>query len=250
MPIIVTGSIATDHLMHFPGRFTDSLLPDQLDRVSLSFLVDDLVVRRGGVAGNIAFSLGVLGLAPVLVDAVGADFAEYGSWLSRHGVNVEHVHRFPDLQTARFVCTTDEAMNQIGSFYAGAMSRAREVELGPVVEAVGGTELVLIGASDPEAMIRHAQECRQRGFPFAADPSQQLARIDGDQAKALIRGAELLFTNDYEWGLLKAKTGWDESTIASLVQHRVTTHGADGVEMASADGTRMTVPGVAGEGQG
>ena len=242
MPIIVTGSIATDHLMHFPGRFTDSLLPDQLDRVSLSFLVDDLVVRRGGVAGNIAFSLGVLGLAPVLVDAVGADFAEYGSWLSRHGVNVEYVQRFPDLQTARFVCTTDEAMNQIGSFYAGAMARAREVELGPVVEAVGGTELVLIGASDPEAMVRHAQECRQRGYPFAADPSQQLARIDGDQAKALIRGAELLFTNDYEWGLLKAKTGWDESTIASQVQHRVTTHGARGVEMASADGTRMTVP--------
>jgi adenosine kinase len=242
VPIIVTGSIATDHLMHFPGRFTDSLLPDQLDRVSLSFLVDDLVVRRGGVAGNIAFSLGVLGLAPVLVDAVGADFAEYGSWLSRHGVNVEYVQRFPDLQTARFVCTTDEAMNQIGSFYAGAMARAREVELGPVVEAVGGTDLVLIGASDPEAMIRHAQECRQRGYPFAADPSQQLARIDGDQAKALIRGAELLFTNDYEWGLLKAKTGWDESAIAGVVRHRVTTHGAAGVEVVSADGTRMTVP--------
>ena len=95
MPIIVTGSIATDHLMHFPGRFTDSLLPDQLDRVSLSFLVDDLVVRRGGVAGNIAFSLGSLGLAPVLLDAVGADFAEYGSWLSRHGVNCEYVHALP-----------------------------------------------------------------------------------------------------------------------------------------------------------
>jgi adenosine kinase len=249
VPIIVTGSIATDHLMHFPGRFTDSLLPDQLDRVSLSFLVDDLVVRRGGVAGNIAFSLGVLGLSPVLVDAVGADFDEYGSWLSRHGVNVEHVMRCPDVQTARFVCTTDEAMNQIGSFYAGAMARAREVELGPVVDAVGGTELVLIGAGDPEAMVRHAQECRQRGYRFAADPSQQLARIDGEQARQLVQGAELLFTNDYELGLLKAKTGWDDATILAAVGYRVTTHGAAGVEVVSAGGTRISVPALPEKGK-
>jgi adenosine kinase len=242
VPIIVTGSIATDHLMHFPGRFTDSLLPDQLDRVSLSFLVDDLVVRRGGVAGNIAYSLGVLGLAPVLLDAVGADFAEYGSWLSRHGVNIEYVLRCPDVQTARFVCTTDEAMNQIGSFYAGAMARARQIELGPVVEAVGGTELVMISAGDPEAMVRHAQECRQRGFDFAADPSQQLARIDGVQARSLVQGAELLFSNDYELGLLKAKTGWDDAAILAAVRYRVTTHGAAGVEVACADGTRISVP--------
>jgi adenosine kinase len=240
--IVVTGSIATDHLMHFPGRFTESLLPDQLDRVSLSFLVDDLVVRRGGVAGNIAFSLGVLGLAPVLVDAVGADFADYGSWLSGHGVNIDHVMRCPDVQTARFVCTTDESMNQIGSFYAGAMARSRDIELGPVVEAIGGTDLVLVGAGDPDAMLRHSQECRQRGFAFAADPSQQLARIDGKRARALVEGAEILFTNDYELGLLRAKTGWDDEGILRAVGYRVTTHGPAGVEVVSKDGTRISVP--------
>jgi adenosine kinase len=243
-PIAVTGSIATDHLMHFPGRFTDSLLPDQLHRVSLSFLVDDLVVRRGGVAANICFTMGVLGQRPILLDAVGSDFAPYGSWLSRHGVVVDHVLRCDDVATARFVCTTDDEMNQIGSFFAGAMSRAREIELEPVVRAVGGIELVMISAGDPEAMVRHAQECRDRGYPFAADPSQQLARIDGRQARELVRGAELLFSNDYELGLLKSKSGWSDDDILSAVGHRITTHGPRGVEIVSAAEGTVTVKAV------
>lgn len=237
MSIIVTGSIASDHLMHFPGKFTDSLLPDQLHRVSLSFLVDDLVVRRGGVAGNIAFGMGQLGQAPVLVDAVGADFADYDAWLTRHGVNCEHVLRCDDVQTARFVCTTDDAMNQIGSFYAGAMSRSREIELAPVVEALGGKdtlELVMISAGDPDGMVRHAQECRELGYTFAADPSQQLARISGEQAVELITGAEYLFSNDYELGLLTSKTGLSDEQILDKVRYRITTHGANGVEIVSA----------------
>lgn len=235
-PVIVTGSIASDHLMHFPGKFTESLLPDQLERVSLSFLVDDLVVHRGGVAGNITFGMGVLGRRPVLVDAVGADFADYEAWLTRHGVDCTHVLRCTDVQTARFVCTTDDAMNQIGSFYAGAMARSREIELRPVVEALGGVELVMISAGDPEGMVRHAEECRQFGWTFAADPSQQLARIDGEQARSLVAGAEYLFTNDYELGLLKSKTGMDDAAILAQVHYRVTTHGAAGVEIVSARG--------------
>jgi len=236
VPIIVTGSIATDHLMHFPGKFTDSLLPDQLERVSLSFLVDNLVVHRGGVAGNIAFGMAELGLSPVLVDAVGADFDDYAAWLARHGVNCDHLLRCDDVQTARFVCTTDSEMNQIGSFYSGAMSRAGDIELRPIIEALGGTDMVVIGAGDPDGMIRHSQECRDHGYTFAADPSQQLAFMQGPQVLQLIEGAEYLFTNDYELGLLKSKTGLSDQEILQKVRYRVTTHGARGVEIESADG--------------
>ncbi|HET8682149.1 MAG TPA: PfkB family carbohydrate kinase, partial [Micromonosporaceae bacterium] len=159
MKIAVTGSIATDHLMHFPGRFAEQLLPEQLHKVSLSFLVDDLVVRRGGIAANIAFGMAQLGLRPVLLGAVGVDFADYRSWLERHGVDCDSVHVSEVAHTARFVCTTDEDMCQIASFYAGAMSEARNIELAPVAERFGSLDLVLVGANDPEAMIRHTEEC-------------------------------------------------------------------------------------------
>jgi adenosine kinase len=241
MPIAVCGSIATDHLMHFPGRFAESLLPDQLHRVSLSFLVDDLVVRRGGVAPNICFGMAVLGLNPVLVGAAGADFGDYDSWLSRHGVDTAKVHLCDDVQTARFVCTTDDDLNQIASFYAGAMARAREIELAPIAAAYGGLDLVVISADDPAAMVRHSQECRERGYRFAADPSQQLARIDGADAAELVRGADLLFTNDYELGLLKSKTGWSDADVLAAVGYRVTTLGSKGVEIVAADGSRLAV---------
>lgn len=241
MPIIVTGSIATDHLMHFPGKFTDSLLPDQLHRVSLSFLVDDLVVRRGGVAANICFGMGLLGVRPVLLDAVGADFDDYASWLERHGVDCSHVRVFGEVQTARFVCTTDDAMNQIGSFYAGAMARAREIELGPVAASQSSVELVMISAGDPAAMVRHAEECRQRGYAFGADPSQQLARMDGVDIAQLVQGAELLFSNDYELGLMQSKTGWTAQQVLDSVGHRITTLGSKGVEIVASDGSRLAV---------
>jgi adenosine kinase len=241
MPIAVSGSIATDHLMHFPGRFADSLLPDQLHRVSLSFLVDDLVVRRGGVAPNICFGMALLGLHPVLVGAAGTDFADYESWLTRHGVDCSKVHLCDDVQTARFVCTTDDEMNQIASFYAGAMARAREIEIEPIARAYGGLDLVVISADDPAAMVRHSEECRDRGYRFAADPSQQLARMDGPEVASLITGASVLFTNDYELGLLRSKTGWSNEKILAAVGYRVTTLGSKGVEIVSSDGSRLTV---------
>jgi adenosine kinase len=196
VPVAVSGSIATDHLMHFPGKFAEQLVAEQLHRVSLSFLVDDLVVRRGGIGANIAFGMGVLGASPVLVGAVGDDFGDYRSWLERHGVNCAGVHVSETAHTARFVCTTDDDMCQIASFYAGAMAEARLIELAPVAERVGGFDLVLISPDDPDAMLRHADECRQRGYRFAVDPSQQLARMDGSQIRAFVQGADYLFSND------------------------------------------------------
>jgi adenosine kinase len=242
MKIAVTGSIATDHLMHFPGRFADQLIADQLHKVSLSFLVDDLVVRRGGVAPNIAFGMGKLGLRPILVGAVGADFADYRSWLERHGVDCDSVHISEVAHTARFVCTTDDDLNQIASFYAGAMAEARNIELAPVDERAGGLDLVLIAANDPAAMVRHSQECRARGYKFAADPSQQLARMDGSDVLTLISGAEYLFTNEYERSLLETKAGLTSDQVLDHVRIRVTTLGKDGVEITGRDIERIHVP--------
>ncbi|MCW6009551.1 carbohydrate kinase family protein [Micromonospora sp. CPCC 205371] len=242
MKIAVTGSIATDHLMHFPGRFAEQLLADQLDKVSLSFLVDDLVVRRGGIAANIAFGMGQLGLHPVLLGAVGADFADYRSWLERHGVDCDSVYVSEVAHTARFVCTTDLDMCQIASFYAGAMSEARNIELGPVAERVGGLDLVLVSANDPEAMIRHSEECRTRGYAFAADPSQQLARMDGGDVTKLIEGAEYLLTNEYEKSLLSSKSGLSEAEVLDRVKVRITTLGKNGVEITGKGLDRIHVP--------
>jgi adenosine kinase len=229
MKIAVTGSIATDHLMHFPGRFAEQLLADQLHKVSLSFLVDDLVVRRGGIAANIAFGMAQLGLRPALVGAVGTDFADYRAWLERHAVDCESVHVSEISHTARFVCTTDEDMCQIASFYAGAMSEARNIELAPVAERLGGLDLVMVSPNDPVAMTRHTQECRDRGYPFVADPSQQLARMSGVEVRDLIDGAAYLLTNDYEKELLESKTGLSDAEVLDRVGVRVTTLGKNGV---------------------
>ena len=246
MQIAVTGSIASDHLMTFPGRFADSLVVEQLDKISLSFLVDDLEVRRGGVAANISFAMAGVGLRPLLVGAVGADFAEYRSWLDRHGVDTGHVRVSELKHTARFICTTDRDQAQIASFYAGAMSEAREIELAPLSERVGGLDLVLIGANDPEAMLRHTDECRDRGYAFVADPSQQLAFSDGASIRRLVEGATYLFTNEYEAALTEQKTGWSADEVLSVVGTRVTTLGARGVRI-EAKGEPTIEVGVARE---
>jgi len=226
--IALTGSIATDHLMTYKGRFADSLVVDQLDKIALSFLVEDLEVRRGGVAANIAFGMANLGQHPILVGAAGGDFVDYRSWLERHGVDCESVHISETRHTARFVCTTDADMAQIATFYAGAMSEARDIELGPVAARVGGLDLVVISSNDPAGMLRHTQECRTRKLPFAADPSQQLAFMDGEPIRELIDGAAYLFTNEYEAALTEQKTGWSSDDIAQRVQTRVITKGMEG----------------------
>ncbi|MFF9854339.1 carbohydrate kinase family protein [Streptomyces litmocidini] len=244
MRIAVTGSIATDHLMTFPGRFSEQLLADRLDRVSLSFLADNLEVRRGGVAANIAFGLGVLGLRPVLVGAVGADFEPYRVRLKDHGVDTDSVRVSESLHTARFVCTTDRAQNQIATFYAGAMAEAREIDLREVAARTGRLELVLVSPDDPEAMLRHTRACRDLGIPFAADPSQQLARLDGEQVRELVDGARFLFTNEYETALLLERTGWPEEEVLRRVGTWVTTHGEAGARIRGEGRDPLSVPAV------
>ncbi|MBM6404065.1 carbohydrate kinase family protein [Phycicoccus sp. CSK15P-2] len=245
MQIAVTGSIATDHLMTFRGRFADSLVVEQLDKISVSFLADRLEIRRGGVAGNICFGMAVLGNRPVLVGAAGEDFAEYRSWLSRHGVVTDHVRISDTQHTARFVCTTDDDMAQIATFYAGAMSEARMIELGPIHER-WGLDLVLVAPDDPEAMLRHTDECRGRGIPFVADPSQQLAFADGPFIRQLVDGADYLFTNEYESHITETKTGWTQDEIDERVTTRVITLGKEGAVIRTRGEDEIHVP-VAGE---
>lgn len=244
MPVVITGSIATDHLMTFSGRFSEQLLPDQLAHVSLSFLVDSLQIRRGGVGGNIAFALGVLGRRPHLVGAAGEDFADYRSWLEEHGVDCSAVHISRSLHTARFVCTTDADTAQLASFYPGAMGEAATISLSALVERIGRPEIVLVGANDPTAMHSHTAECRALGLDFAADPSQQLAFLDGEAAGELVDGARYLFTNEYEYGLLLSKTGWSAAELDAKVGIRVTTLGAAGVRIRDEDGTEIEVGAV------
>jgi adenosine kinase len=217
--------------MTFPGRFVEHFIADKMDRVSLSFLVDRLEIRRGGVAANISFGLGVLGLRPLLVGAVGPDFGPYRDWLSEHGVDCAEVRESTRQHTARFVCTTDLDGNQIASFYPGAMSEDAEIELAPLATRVGGLDLVLIGASDPDAMFSHTRECAALGIPFAADPSQQLPRLDGPQVRALVDGAAYLFCNEYEEALIERKSGWGSADVLARVEVRITTLGPAGARV-------------------
>jgi adenosine kinase len=223
--------------MTFAGRFAEQLLPDQLAHLSVSFLVTDLDVRRGGVGANIAFGMARVGERPLLVGAVGHDFGDYRDWLERHGVDLAGVRVSTDRHTARFVCTTDADLNQIASFYPGAMSEAAEIELG----TLGPIDLVVISPNDPAAMTRHTHECRQRGIAWVADPSQQLSSLDGDQVRDLVDGASLLVTNAYESALVEHKTGWSPDDIAARIGVRITTRGADGVTIAPGDSAPIHV---------
>jgi len=238
MRIAVTGSIATDHLLTFDGRFVEQLLPDQLDKLSVVFLATDLQVRRGGTGANIAFGMGVLGQRPLLVGSVGKDAADYLTWLADHGVDISGVRVSETLASPRFTVTTDNDQNQIGAFYPGAMAEAAGIELAPF----GDLDLVVVAPNDPGAMLRHTAECRERGIPFAADPSQTLTFLDGDAIRALVEGATYLFTNEYEAGLVRDKTGWDDVEVLDLVQTRITTHGAGGIAVERKGEEVLRVP--------
>lgn len=230
MRIAVSGSIATDHLMTFAGKFTDTLIADKLDKISVSYLVGDLQIRRGGVAGNISYGLGCLGLKPLLVGSVGPDFAEYRDWLDAHGVDTSGVRTSATQHTARFTATNDEMGNQIASFYPGAMSEDSENDIVSLC-AAGGIELVLIGAGDPVAMQQHTSDCRAAGIPFASDFSQQVAFLDGEAMRTLIEGAVYLFCNEYEASAIQSKTGWSSRDILARVQTWVVTLGSEGARV-------------------
>jgi adenosine kinase len=227
--------------MTFPGKFTDSLVADSLSKVSLSFLVDGLDVRRGGCGANISFGMAVLGLNPILIAAVGADWVDYEAWLTRHGVDTSHVRISETLHTALYMVTTDTELNQIASFFPGAMSEAREIELAPVMERTGRFDLVVISPDDPDAMLRHTETCKALTIPFAADPSQQLARMSGEEIRTLIDGAAYLFLNEYELALAMQKTGWSDQEILNRVQTRVVTLGSNGAKVERSDGFSVSV---------
>ena len=237
MRIIVTGSIAYDYLMSYPGTFTEHFLPDHLSRVSLSFLVDTMDKRRGGCAPNIAYSLALLNERPVLMGTAGQDFGEYRAWLEAAGVDTSLVVQVPDKFTASFFCSTDQANNQIASFYTGAMAHASELSF----RTAGDVDLVVISPNDPRAMTQYAEECRTMGIDFIFDPGQQCARMSGDELKAGIDGAAIVICNDYESELIREKTGFDEQAVLERAAMYVITRGEHGSTVLTPDG-RVDVP--------
>ena len=231
MKVAVAGSVGGDHIMSFGGKFTDSLVAGSLSKVSLSFLVDTLQIRRGGCGANISFGMGALGLNPILIAAVGKDWVEYQDWLNRHGVDTSHVLVSQTLHTATFMVTTDTELNQIASFFPGAMSEARNIQLAPIISKTGKFDLLVISPDDPKAMMAYSQMARDLKIPVAADPSQQLARMDGKEIAQLIDGAKYLFLNEYELALAIQKTGWTDRQLFDRVQVRVVTLGSKGAQI-------------------
>jgi adenosine kinase len=231
MKLVVTGSIAFDYLMSFAGRFTDLLLPEHMSRISLSFLVETMDKRRGGCAPNIAYTLALLGERPLLMGTAGHDFRDYREWLESAGVDTSLVKEVQGKFTASFFCSTDEANNQIASFYTGAMANAAELSF----RSVRGCGLAIISPNDPEAMLQYAEECRTLGIPFIFDPGQQCARMGGDELRDGLAGAAILIVNDYELALLKQKTGLEEPALLDAAGALIVTHGEQGAWVYTPD---------------
>ena len=232
MKLIVTGSIAYDYLMSFPGKFTEHFLPEHMSRVSLSFLVDTMDKRRGGCAPNIAYTLALLGERPRLMATAGQDFDDYRRWLEAAGVDTSLVKEVDGKFTASFFCSTDVESNQIASFYTGAMANAGELSF-RTVEDCG---LAIISPNDPGAMLQYAEECRALGIPYIWDPGQQCARMSGDELKDGAAGAAIVIANDYEFELIRQKTGLDEDTMLEHCQALVVTRGEEGCSIVEPEG--------------
>jgi adenosine kinase len=239
MSIIITGSIAYDYLMSFPGKFTEHFLPEHMNRVSLSFLVDTMDKRRGGCAPNIAYTLALLGQRPRLMGTAGQDFGEYGQWLEAAGVDTSLVKVVGDKFTASFFCSTDLESNQIASFYTGAMAHAAELSFRVAPDA----RLAIISPNDPIAMVQYAEECRALDVAFIWDPGQQCARMSGDELAAGIHGAAIVICNDYEFELMRQKTGLDEAGVLSRAGALVITKGENGCTVLQGS-TSIDVPAV------
>lgn len=240
MAIVCTGSVAYDYLMTFPGYFKEHLLPDQLEKVSLSFLVDSMVRQRGGVAPNIAFNLALLGeKRPRIFATVGEDFEEYRTWLESSGVDTSLVKVIPGKYTASFFANTDLSNAQIASFYTGAMADSADYSLHELDN--DRPDLVLISPNAPAAMERYVKECREMGVPYLYDPSQQIVRLSCDALRLGVEGAESLFVNDYEFGLLQKHTGFSAREMIKLVRFLVVTRGEEGATVY-AQGNEYTIP--------
>lgn len=240
MRVIVTGSIAYDYLMSFPGKFTEHLLPEHLSRVSLSFLVDTMDKRRGGCAPNIAYTLALLGEKPLLMATVGQDFPEYRAWLEAAGIDTSLVVQVPGKFTASFFCSTDDVNNQIASFYTGAMAHAAELSF----RTAGKVDMAIISPNDPAAMTQYAEECRTLGIRYIFDPGQQCARMEGDQLRDGITGADIVICNDYELELIRQKTGMGEAEILAVAQLLIVTRGEHGSSVIERGSKRTDVTAV------
>jgi adenosine kinase len=239
MKIVVTGSIAFDYLMSFPGRFTEHFLPDHMNRVSLSFLVDSMDKRRGGCAPNIAYTLALLGERPLLMATAGEDFGEYRQWLEAAGIDTSHVLQIAGKFCASFFCSTDQNNNQIASFYTGAMADAGQLSF----RSIGACGLAIISPNDPGAMVQYAEECRALGIRFIFDPGQQCARMAGDELGEGLRGAAIVIVNDYELELLKQKTGLSDGGLIEQAAALIVTRGEHGSSVYTRAG-RTDVPAV------
>ncbi len=238
MRIVITGSIAYDYIMTFPGKFRDHILPEKLDSLALSFLVESMTKQRGGVAPNIAYTLALLGGRPAVLATAGQDFGEYREWLDRQGVDTTHVKIIPDLFTASFFAGTDKVNGQIALFYAGAMGRATEVSFRRLPYR---PDFAMISPDDPAAMNQHVRDCIELGIPYAYDVSWQLARLSADDIREGVLGCRMLAVNDYEMSLIADKTGIGEADPALADKIVVVTRGEKGATIY-ADGRRHDIP--------
>jgi len=230
MDILLTGSVAYDYLMTFPGYFKEQILPERLGSISLSFLVDGMSRQRGGVAPNIAYTMALLGERPRVMATVGEDFEDYRAWLESIGVDTALMCVVPGVFTASFFATTDLASAQIASFYPGAMGYAATQSL---KDLTGKPDLVIVSPNSPEAMMKFPAECRELGIDYLYDPSQQVLRLEGKEIARDMEGAHFLFCNDYEFGLISKKTGWSLDQILGHVNTLVITRGKNGADLYS-----------------
>jgi adenosine kinase len=224
--VLVTGSIAYDYIMVFPGYFKDHILPDKIHKISVSFLVDSMKKQRGGVAPNIAYNLALLGERPKIMATVGEDFADYRRWLETCGVDTSAIVEIPDEFTASFFVSTDKDQNQIASFYTGAMAYASQLSFRDYADA--GTELAVISPNDPRAMRQYVDECKALGIQYIYDPSQQIIRLDAEVLIEGVRGSKSVIVNDYEFEMLKNKTGYSTEEIAAATESLIVTKGERG----------------------
>ena len=239
MTIVVTGSVAYDYIMSFPGRFKDHILPDKIDHLSVSFLVDSMRRERGGCAPNIAYTLRLLGARPYIVATVGQDFGDYRRWLEEQGIDTSGIRVYEDDFTASFFVSTDLDNNQIASFYTGAMRRAAELSLHDL--DLADAALAIISPNDPAAMVKYVRECKDLDLPYVYDPSQQVIRLSGEELLEGIRGARLLVVNEYEFEMIKRKTGLDGETLFGMTQATIITCGERGSVIVEGD-QRVEVP--------
>jgi len=241
MNIILTGSVAFDYLMSFPGYFRNHILVEKLESISLSFLVESMVRLRGGTAPNIAYTLALFGQKPYLFATVGEDFDEYRQWLESKGVNTTYARKIAGVYTASFFANTDRSNSQIASFYPGAMAYAAQLSLKELT--VDPVELVVISPNDPEAMKKYVSECQELNLPYIYDPSQQIVRLTRDDLRQGIEGARAVFINDYEFALIQKMTGLNSAGILKYTDFMVVTRGERGAVIYTRQG-EFTIPAI------